>query len=70
MYNIKSTDLTLDFLRMVEGNEVIINHNNEDFYFKFDIKKFSDKLVVHTNGAVNYEKKNHQSIKGLHGVRK
>jgi len=57
LYKINSFDLTLDFLKSVDGNEVIINHKNEDFYFKFDKKNFSDKLVIHTNGAINYDKK-------------
>lgn len=54
---ISSDELTLDFLESVGKEEVIISHKGEDFYFKFHIKEHSNRLAIHTNGAVNYEVK-------------
>src|SRR5699024_488221 len=55
--HINSGDITYDLLSKLKNEEVIINHKNEDFYFKFDIKEGYNNLAVHINGAIDYSKK-------------
>lgn len=54
MIKIDSADITLEFLQNVGNEEVHIYHKGEFFYFKFDIKKSSSQLAIHTNGAVDF----------------
>lgn len=56
MIVINFEDLTLEFLKSIKNEIVQINYNNESFYFKMSIKEESDRLVVHTNGAINWDK--------------
>ncbi|WP_462420197.1 alpha/beta hydrolase [Salinicoccus sp. Marseille-QA3877] len=57
MVRIDSKDINNNFFDNLTDEEVIITHNDEDFYFKFDINKQYNKIVVHTNGALKYDKK-------------
>jgi len=56
MLEIDYEDLSTDFLKTINNKMLKIRFNRESFYFKLSIKKESDKLVVHSNGAVNWEK--------------
>lgn len=54
MIAISSENITLDFLHSVGSEAVHISHKDETFYFKFNIKSNSNKLAIHTNGAVDF----------------
>jgi len=54
MIEISSENITFDFIHSIGSEEVHINHKNETFYFKFNIKSSSNKLAIHTNGAVDF----------------
>lgn len=57
MAKINSQDITLDFLKSLGREELIVTHKDEDFYFKINIKEDTNFLVVHTNGAIDYSKR-------------
>jgi len=57
MLKIDSSEITLDFLKKVGKEPFIISHENEDFYFKINLKLSTDKLVIHNNGAVDFSVK-------------
>ena len=67
MIEISSENITFDFIHSIGSEEVHINHKNETFYFKFNIKSSSNKLAIHTNGAVDFSIKTPPVFQGLLG---
>lgn len=61
MVRVTFEKLSLDLLLSIGSEEIIIQRDNEDFYFKVDIKNVSSDLVVHINGALDYSK-NHPPV--------
>lgn len=55
--HINSNEINYNLLSNLKNEEVIINHKDEDFYFKFNIKEGNSNLAVHINGAIDYSKK-------------
>jgi len=54
MVKVNSKQLDLELLKLHSGEEFIISHNDEDFYMKISLKEDSNRLTVHTNGAIDY----------------
>lgn len=55
--DIDFNDISKEFLYNNNGSTLAINKENEIFYFKIQLKKYNNKLVVFSNGAVDTTKK-------------
>lgn len=53
-FEIMYEDLALDALKDAKENMVKIIYKEEDYYFKISLKSSSNKLMIHSNGAVDH----------------
>lgn len=50
-------DITLEAIYANNNDELIINKNGVNFYFKLDLKDTYETIVIFSNGAIDRKKK-------------